>query len=425
MSARKEKARDAVAAVWLIASLAAMTAAAGCGREQSASVDPALAAQAEAQRLTTASEGAAHVASESASSNASAAGAHATSESASSTAPSSAAAAHVASESAASGAAQPPQRLSETGLYLADGSIDPRNRPFVPQYPLWTDGAEKARWIRLPEGTKIDVSDIDAWRFPAGTTIWKEFAWRGRKVETRMIRVQDGGEWMFATYAWEDDQKDAVLAPAEGVPAAFEIAAGKTHFIPAVADCHTCHSSSPAVILGFNALQLSDDRDPLAPHAEPLSAGAITLRTLVEEDRLEPSRPDLALHAPRIRESDPVARAALGYLSANCGGCHNDRGPLARLGLVLMHNVAGESDTPEPARATAVDARGRFVVPRVAADSSRIVASGAPDYSALLHRMRSRRPASQMPPLGTALADEQAIELVRQWIESLATPPVL
>jgi hypothetical protein len=30
-----------------------------------------------------------------------------------------------------------------------------------------------------------------------------------------------------------------------------------------------------------------------------------------------------------------------------------------------------------------------------------------------------------MPPLGTALADEQAIELVRQWIESLATPPVL
>jgi hypothetical protein len=90
-----------------------------------------------------------------------------------------------------------------------------------------------------------------------------------------------------------------------------------------------------------------------------------------------------------------------------------------------MHNVAGESDTPEPARATAVDARGRFVVPRVAADSSRIVASGAPDYSALLHRMRSRRPASQMPPLGTALADEQAIELVRQWIESLATPPVL
>ena len=59
-------------------------------------------------------------------------------------------------------AQEPPQRLSETGLFLADGTIDPRNRPFVPQYPLWSDGAAKSRWIHLPEGAKIDVSDIDA-----------------------------------------------------------------------------------------------------------------------------------------------------------------------------------------------------------------------------------------------------------------------
>jgi len=34
-------------------------------------------------------------------------------------------------------------------------------------------------------------------------------------------------------------------------------------------------------------------------------------------------------------------------------------------------------------------------------------------------RMRSRRPSSQMPPLGTSIADEQAAELVQRWIESL------
>lgn len=392
MRTRKGKARDAVAAAWLTAALAAMTASVGCV-DQPASVVAALAAgeEAEAESPATAST----------------------------------VAGHTAGESASSPTAQPPQRLSETGLFLADGSIDPRNRSFVPQYPLWSDGAAKSRWVHLPEGAKIDVSDIDAWRFPAGTTFWKEFAWRGRKVETRMIRALDGGEWMFATYVWSDDQTDAVLAPAEGVPAVFEIASGKTHFIPAVADCHTCHSSSPSVVLGFNALQLSDDRDPLAPNAEPLGAGAITLRALLEENRLEPSRPDLALRPPRIRESDPVARAALGYLSANCGGCHNDRGPLARLGLVLLHDVAGEPDSPEPARATAVGARGRYVAPGVSADSSRIVAPGAPEQSALLHRMRSRRPASQMPPLGTVLADETSIQLVRRWIESLAAPPVL
>ena len=94
----------------------------------------------------------------------------------------------------------------------------PAQPPFVPQYPLWSDGAAKSRWIRLPEGAKIDVSDIDAWRFPGGTTIWKEFAWGGRKVETRMMRALGGGEWMFATYVWTEDQSDALLAPADGFP---------------------------------------------------------------------------------------------------------------------------------------------------------------------------------------------------------------
>lgn len=312
-----------------------------------------------------------------------------------------------------------PLRLSETGLYRQDGTVDPRNRPFVPQYPLWTDGAAKSRWVRLPEGAKIDVSDLDAWRLPPGTTFWKEFAWGGRKVETRMIRHTAEGAWIFATYVWNDEQSEAHLAPEEGVPAAFEIASGRRHSIPGVTDCRSCHLSAPAPVLGFNALQLSDDRDPLAPHAEPPRASAVTLRSLVAEGRLAPSRPELATSPPRIRSSDPIERAALGYLSANCGTCHNDRGPLARLGFSLLHDAAGAPGAPEPALATAVAAHGRYVVPGMAADSSRIVAPGAPERSALLHRLRSRRPASQMPPLGTVIADEAGSALVERWIRGL------
>src|SRR5688572_27295626 len=64
-----------------------------------------------------------------------------------------------------------PQRLSETGLYrdATDLTVDARNRAFTPQYPLWTDGAAKRRWIRLPEGRTIDAARIDAWEFPVGT----------------------------------------------------------------------------------------------------------------------------------------------------------------------------------------------------------------------------------------------------------------
>ncbi|MEQ8766718.1 MAG: hypothetical protein RL885_22585 [Planctomycetota bacterium] len=315
---------------------------------------------------------------------------------------------------------QPPQRLSETGLFAPDGSIDPRNRPFSPQYPLWSDGATKSRWVRLPEGAMIDVSDVDAWRFPAGTTFWKEFAWNGRKIETRMLRALEGGDWLFAAYVWNDDQRDAVLAPPEGVPGVFEISPGKRHSIPGLADCDSCHKASPAVVLGFNSLQLSDDRDPLAPHAEPLPEGAVTMRSLVAQDRLRPPRPDLVARPPRIRETDPVARAALGYLAANCGGCHCERGSLGRLDLFLHHDAAKGAGEPEPAVATTART-GKFVIPGFPADHARLVVPGAPDRSTLLYRMKSRRPSTQMPPLGTVLADTEAIELVKRWIESL--PP--
>ena len=204
-----------------------------------------------------------------------------------------------------------PQRLSETGLYDSSGAIDARNLPFVPQYPLWSDGAEKSRWVRLPEGSRIDVSDVDAWQFPVGTKFWKEFTWGGRKVETRMIWKAGEEEWVFATYQWTEDQTDALLAPEAGVSNVVEIARGKRHSIPGIEDCNSCHRSSPAVVLGFNALQLSDDRDPLAPHAEPLSPAAVTIRSLVETgSSLSAAARTGCRSAAHSRERPGVARRA-------------------------------------------------------------------------------------------------------------------
>ena len=33
--------------------------------------------------------------------------------------------------------------------------------------------------------------------------------------------------------------------------------------------------------------------------------------------------------------------------------------------------------------------------------------------------MKSRRPSSQMPPLGTVVQDDEALRLVQRWIETL------
>jgi hypothetical protein len=51
--------------------------------------------------------------------------------------------------------------------------------------------------------------------------------------------------------------------------------------------------------------------------------------------------------------------------------------------------------------------------------SSSMITPGAPDLSVLLVRMRSRRPSTQMPPLGTVVPDREALELIAAWITSL------
>src|SRR5688500_4722934 len=80
--------------------------------------------------------------------------------------------------------AEAPASLRATGLYTPGGEVSAESLAFAPQYPLWSDGAAKRRWIRLPAGTSVDAAGAD-WVFPVGTRLWKEFSVAGRRVETR------------------------------------------------------------------------------------------------------------------------------------------------------------------------------------------------------------------------------------------------
>ena len=51
-------------------------------------------------------------------------------------------------------------RLSQTGLYrdFASRTVDASIFQYTPRYPLWSDGAEKQRYLSIPAGTTIDNS---------------------------------------------------------------------------------------------------------------------------------------------------------------------------------------------------------------------------------------------------------------------------
>jgi mono/diheme cytochrome c family protein len=308
----------------------------------------------------------------------------------------------------------PPARLSETGLYAAGQSdaFAAGVRAFSPQYPLWTDGAAKSRWVYIPPGTVIDASAPYEWKLPIGVKFWKEFRFAGRKVETRLIWRASSTQWVFATYIWNAEETDALLAPAAGVRNVVDVAPGKRHSIPSTDDCAACHGTTRPGPLGFNALQLSPDRDPNAIHGEPLSEGMLTLDTLLNERRIEGGGRWRG-RAPRIATDNPRTRAVLGYLSTNCGSCHNGRGEIAALAPVLRYeDLLRDADA---VAASLVGQRTKWQI-NGRTEGSILVDLDIPDESALLARLKSRSPSSQMPPLGTVVRDADAVRQVSEWI---------
>jgi hypothetical protein len=312
---------------------------------------------------------------------------------------------------------KPPQTLQDTGLYsnFAALQIDSRHLAFSPQYPLWTDGAAKRRWISLPPGTAIDASDPDAWLFPIGTRLWKEFAFGGRRIETRYLERLADGEWLFAAYAWSPDGKEARLAPERGVRSAYDLGGGRSHTIPGTVDCQICHKSGRTEVLGFSALQLSPERDPNAVHSD-VQPGVVDLRTLVEKGLLVGLPQSMLDSAPRIVARSATEQSALGYLHGNCGHCHNQHGPLKNIGMFLRQ-TAGSAD--QSAIATTVGQPVRTLAPGQPNGTEFRIEPGHPERSGLAQRVGSRYPAMQMPPLGTELVDEEAVSLLRRWISEV------
>jgi hypothetical protein len=301
-----------------------------------------------------------------------------------------------------------PETLSQSGLYTdtAAGVLAPGVQNFEPRFPLWTDGAEKRRWIYLPEGAVIDNADPDFWSFPEGTRLWKEFSRDGLKLETRLLAKVGPGpdDWYMMAFVWREDEQDAIAAPF-GEPSA----RGTGHAVPGEAACRACHDRMSARVIGFSAIQLD--------HVE--RQAGIALHDLLEGRRLlYGTGSEEAPHYPL--PGDELDRQVLGYLHSNCGGCHNSRsdvlGGVSTRPIFLLRAderfLEGIERTPAYTSTVGVRTRDGQV-------ASYHINPGDPDDSAVYRRMSSRAPNVAMPPLGTEVVDDEAAARVRAWIETL------
>jgi hypothetical protein len=304
--------------------------------------------------------------------------------------------------------------LRQTGLYAdwESATVDGGMRAYAPGYEAWSDGAAKSRWIYLPPGARIDVSDPNAWVFPTGTKLWKEFRLVidgvEKKIETRMLWKDTADHWTLATYVWSNDQRSATLAtqPVRPFP-------GPTDYEVPVGECERCHATTEKP-LGFSAVMLA------SPRATGLTFDALATAQLIRSS--SPLPRGAALQA--LPTATPVERQAIGYLHANCGvSCHS---PTGEAPYSLRLEVDASGTAPQSIEATSafgtINHLSRFVPPDAIGLYYRI-RPGDSSRSTIAYRMGVRDQSAQMPPIATHEIDQDGVAAVQAWIDSMTSPP--
>jgi uncharacterized repeat protein (TIGR03806 family) len=301
-----------------------------------------------------------------------------------------------------------PTTLSATGCFDAtDPTIPlPGLVPYTVSHPFWSDGAEKTRWLAIPDGTTIDIGADGDWEAPIGTVLIKEFSRDGVRLETRLLVRHDDGEWAGYSYAWRADESDADL-----LYGGLTIDTGPIsgpYAIPDRGGCLQCHTGVAGGSLGLETPQFNTD-----------FAYATTGRTanqLVTLDHIGmftaalPAEPWPVLPAigDQAYTTEERARA---YLHVNCSMCHRPDGP-SRTETDFLYTTAMENTGLCEA-----PARGDLGI-----ENALIISPGDPLASVLPERM-NRRDAYAMPPLGTLAIDLYAVGIFHSWIVGMATCP--
>jgi uncharacterized repeat protein (TIGR03806 family) len=292
--------------------------------------------------------------------------------------------------------------------------------PYDLQTPLFSDYAQKRRFLFLPPGASARYAADGPLDFPVGAVLVKTFAFpadfrrpgeKVRFIETRLLIHKQGG-WSANTYVWNEAQDQAVLKRAGlRVPVAFTDAAGRArqidYAVPDANQCKQCHGQAGAIV-------------PLGPKARNLN-GPYPYAGGPENQLVHWTRQGLLTGAPKpgaapraARWDDPreaLDQRARAYLDVNCGHCHNPAGLASNSGLYL------EWEETDPAK------RGLLKRPvaagRGAGDLLFDIDPGHPDRSILLHRMASTEPGVMMPQIGRTVVHEEGVALIRAYIAGM------
>lgn len=318
----------------------------------------------------------------------------------------------------------PKETLSEYGFFMGNPSAQqpaPGVVPYALNTPLFTDYAEKLRFVKVPSGQAAPYNADKVLDFPEGTILIKTFyyphdardAKKGRQlVETRLLIHETSG-WKAWDYVWNEEQTDAFLEVAgDTKPVSWIDEKGENqrveYKVPNLNQCKGCHNQNEKLLpIGPSALQLNGN----------LSYGDTTENQLLRWQRLGmlTSLPALD-QLPKMPVwndaiTGTVEQRARAWLDINCAHCHSPEGPARSSGLFLHW---------QETNATALGIR-KAPVAAGRGSGGRLydIVPGQPDQSILMYRIESQDPGEMMPELGRRMVHREGVLLVKEWIEML------
>jgi uncharacterized repeat protein (TIGR03806 family) len=311
---------------------------------------------------------------------------------------------------------KPFERLSQYQFFVGEmKNLEPNDRvlPYDLNSPLFSDYADKSRFVWMPEGMAATYREDRAFAFPVGAVLIKNFFYKnhgneGRRiVETRLLINRESG-WDAMTYVWDDQQTEAYLNIVGDSKELVYNGQPFTYLVPNRNQCKSCHSYDGQMMPnGPKAHQLNKTFPYADGEMNQLDKWAAKgyLIGYQSSDKIP------AAAQWDNPQSGNIHDRAMGYLDSNCGHCHNPHGPANTSGLNLTYNepVGINMGVNKSPVATGKGSGGRrySIVP------------GQPDASILVYRMEATDPGAMMPELGRQLVHQEGVALIKEWIAGM------